>query len=75
MRSRPGCSTCSTGGSRRGRSTSSSQAGIVLFIIVHVAEVFLAGPINEVRSILTGNYHVPPDHHAQGAQGPGARLR
>ena len=36
--------------------------GVVLFIVVHVAEVFLAGPINEVRSIITGNYHVPPDH-------------
>ncbi len=35
--------------------------GIVLFILVHVAEVFLAGPLNEIRSILTGNYHVPPD--------------
>ena len=36
-------------------------SAIALFIFVHVAEVFLAGPINEVRSILTGNYHVPPD--------------
>ncbi len=36
--------------------------GILLFIIVHVAEVFLAGPINEIRSIVTGKYHVPPDH-------------
>ena len=35
--------------------------GIVLFIIVHVAEVFLAGPINEIRSIVTGAYEVPPD--------------
>ncbi len=35
--------------------------GIVLFIIVHVAEVFLAGPVNEIRSIVTGNYHVRPD--------------
>ena len=36
-------------------------SGIVLFIAIHVAEVFLAGPINEIRSIITGNYHVPPD--------------
>ncbi len=39
--------------------------GIVLFIFVHVAEVFLAGPINEIRSIITGDYHVPPDHPAK----------
>lgn len=37
-------------------------SGIVVFIFIHLAEVVLAGPINEVRSILTGNYHVPPDH-------------
>ena len=37
-------------------------SGIVLFIFIHVAEVFLAGPINEIRSIVTGRYHVPPDH-------------
>ena len=36
-------------------------SAIVLFIVVHVAEVFLAGPLHELRSILTGRYHVPPD--------------
>ena len=35
---------------------------VVLFIGVHVAQVFLAGPINEIRSIVTGRYRVPPDH-------------
>ena len=35
---------------------------IVLFIFVHLAEVVLAGPINEVRSIITGKYAVPPEH-------------
>ena len=35
--------------------------GVVLFIIVHVAQVFLAGPVNEIRSIVTGRYRVPPD--------------
>jgi len=34
---------------------------IVLFIIVHLAEVVLAGPINEARSMLTGNYVVPQE--------------
>ena len=39
-----------------------SASLIVLFIIVHLVEVALAGPINEVRSMLTGNYVVPKEH-------------
>ncbi len=35
---------------------------IVAFIVVHIAQVFLAGPINEIRSIVTGRYAVPPEH-------------
>ena len=35
---------------------------IVLFVIVHVVEVFLAGVVNEMRSMITGRYVVPPDH-------------
>ena len=38
---------------------------IVLFIVVHLAEVVLAGPINEIRSMLTGRYVVPPDPEAR----------
>ncbi len=38
-------------------------SGIVAFIVVHLVEVVLAGPINEVKSMITGNYAVPPDHH------------
>ncbi len=34
---------------------------IVLFIVVHLVEVVLAGPVNEVRSMITGRYAVPPD--------------
>ena len=34
---------------------------IVLFVIVHVVEVILAGPINEIRSMLTGDYRIPQD--------------
>lgn len=34
---------------------------IVAFIVVHLVEVVLAGPINEVRSMITGRYAVP-DH-------------
>ena len=33
---------------------------ITLFIVVHLVEVVLAGPINEVRSMITGRYVVPP---------------
>jgi thiosulfate reductase cytochrome b subunit len=35
---------------------------IVLFVIVHLVEVVLAGPINEVRSMLNGWYRLPRDH-------------
>jgi thiosulfate reductase cytochrome b subunit len=35
---------------------------IVAFIVVHLVEVVLAGPINEVRSMITGRYVVPRDH-------------
>ena len=35
---------------------------IVLFIAVHLIEVVLAGPINEVRSMITGRYAVPEEH-------------
>jgi Ni/Fe-hydrogenase b-type cytochrome subunit len=37
-------------------------AAIVLFITVHLIEVVLAGPINEVRSMITGRYAVPGEH-------------
>lgn len=36
---------------------------IVLFIAIHLIEVVLAGPINEVRSMITGRYAVPPEHN------------
>ena len=37
-------------------------AAIVLFIAVHLIEVVLAGPLNEVRSMITGRYAVPGEH-------------
>jgi Ni/Fe-hydrogenase b-type cytochrome subunit len=37
-------------------------SAIVLFIVVHLIEVMLAGPINEVRSMITGRYAVPGEH-------------
>jgi len=35
---------------------------IVLFVVVHLTEVVLAGPLNEVRSMITGRYAVPSEH-------------
>jgi Ni/Fe-hydrogenase b-type cytochrome subunit len=34
---------------------------ILAFIIVHLAMVALAGPINEIRSMITGRFRVPPE--------------
>lgn len=52
------------GGRQSARSIHFISAGlIVLFVIVHVVEVILAGPINEIRSMLTGRYRIPKDHH------------
>jgi thiosulfate reductase cytochrome b subunit len=39
-----------------------SAALIVAFVAVHLIEVVLAGPINEVRSMITGRYVVPREH-------------
>lgn len=36
---------------------------IVLFVIVHVVEVFLAGVVNEIGSMITGRYVVPQETH------------
>lgn len=33
---------------------------IVLFVLVHVFEVILTGPLNNLRSMITGNYRVEP---------------
>ncbi len=38
-----------------------AMAGLVLFFLVHMAMVLLAGPINEVRSMLTGWYRLPEE--------------
>jgi thiosulfate reductase cytochrome b subunit len=32
---------------------------LVLFVLVHLAMVVLAGPINEIRSMITGRYRLP----------------
>jgi thiosulfate reductase cytochrome b subunit len=38
---------------------------IVAFVTIHLIEVVLAGPINEVRSMLGGRYRIPKDHSAE----------
>jgi Ni/Fe-hydrogenase b-type cytochrome subunit len=38
-----------------------AMAALVLFIVVHLALVILAGPINEIRSMITGWWDVPGD--------------
>jgi thiosulfate reductase cytochrome b subunit len=35
--------------------------GLVAFFVVHVVMVLLAGPLNELRSIVTGKYRLPPE--------------
>ena len=35
---------------------------ITAFIVVHLVEVVLAGPVNEIRSMITGRYVVPREH-------------
>jgi Ni/Fe-hydrogenase b-type cytochrome subunit len=36
-------------------------AALALFILIHLVMVMLAGPINEVRSMITGRFRIPPD--------------
>jgi len=36
--------------------------GLVIFVVVHVVEVVIAGVWNEMRSMITGWYRVPEDH-------------
>ena len=42
-------------------------AGLVAFFIVHIAMVVLAGPINELRSMLSGWYRLPAEPEGEGA--------
>jgi thiosulfate reductase cytochrome b subunit len=42
--------------------------GLLLFVVVHVAEVFIAGVWNEMRSMITGWYALPEDAAKKEAQ-------
>jgi len=40
---------------------------LVLFFLVHIAMVFAAGPINELRSMITGWYRTDPESKSRSA--------
>jgi Ni/Fe-hydrogenase b-type cytochrome subunit len=50
------------GGRQSARSLHFIAAMLILaFIIVHLLMVMLAGPVNELRSMITGRYRLPPE--------------
>ena len=50
------------GGRSSARSLHFISAGLIAgFIVLHLTLVVLAGPYNEIRSMITGKYRVPPD--------------
>ena len=54
------------GGRQSARSVHFIAAGLlVAFLMVHILMVVLAGPINEVRSMITGKYRIPPEREAE----------
>ncbi len=42
-----------------------ASAGLVAFFVVHIAMVLLAGPVNELRSMITGWYRLPRERKAE----------
>lgn len=42
-----------------------AASGLVLFFFVHIAMVVLAGPFNELRSMITGWYRLPKDREGE----------
>jgi len=55
-----------TGGRQSARSIHFICAmGIAAFILVHLIMVVLAGPVNEIRSMITGRYRLPPEREAK----------
>ena len=60
-----------TGGRQSARSTHFIAAFLLaLFILVHLVMVVLAGPINEIRSMITGRYRVPQPRAPHSAEEP-----
>ena len=55
-----------SGGRQSARSIHFIAAFLILgFILVHLAMVLLAGPMNEIRSMITGRYRLPRDKEAE----------
>ena len=42
-----------------------TAAALLLFILVHLTMVVLAGPFNEIRSMITGRFRVPPERSVE----------
>jgi len=42
-----------------------SASLIVLFVVVHVIEVIISGPVNEMRSMISGWFGLTPNWHAE----------
>ena len=62
-----------TGGRQSARSIHFlCMAAIAAFIVVHLAMVVLAGPVNELRSMLTGRYRLPAERPAKARAGAAA---
>jgi thiosulfate reductase cytochrome b subunit len=40
--------------------------GLLAFIVVHLIMVLLAGPINEIGSMITGRFRIPPEKQRHG---------
>ena len=40
---------------------SRGQLKLVLFVLIHVFEVLISGVWNNLRSMITGRYHIAPD--------------
>lgn len=56
------------GGRQSARSIHFIAAALLAgFIVVHILLVILAGPWNEVRSMITGRFRVPPEPEPEGA--------
>ncbi len=46
-----------------------AATGLVLFVVVHLFQVVVTGPINNLRSMITGNYRVLADRTEEAAHG------
>jgi Ni/Fe-hydrogenase b-type cytochrome subunit len=42
-----------------------AASALLLFLLVHLVMVVLAGPINEVRSMITGRFRLPPERRSE----------